>query len=177
MKLPLFLALLALAALPASAQNMKPGLWEIKQKPQLEGKQQAQMEEAQKQMANLPPEQRKMMEQMMAQRGVSMSLADGGISIKVCVSPEQAAKNAPPVSDKGNCKHDVTRSGSKTQMRFSCTNPVSEGESEITVMGGDAYTTKTRVTTQRNGKMETMNMSGEGRFLGSDCGTLKPMGQ
>ena len=177
MKLPLHLALLACAAMPAVEQNMKPGLWEIKQKPQLEGKQQAQMEEAQKQMANLPPDQRKMMEQMMAQRGVSIGMADGAISIKVCVSPEQAAKNAPPVSDKGNCKHDVTRSGSTTQVRFNCTNPVSEGESEVKVLGSDAYTTKTRITTQRDGKAETMNMSGEGRLLGSDCGTLKPMGQ
>ncbi|WP_431266072.1 hypothetical protein ACQ859_12630 [Roseateles chitinivorans] len=65
--------LLAAAAMTASAQDFKPGLWEIRQKPQLDPQRQAQMEQMQKQMAALPPEQRKQMESMMSQHGVSMN--------------------------------------------------------------------------------------------------------
>ena len=53
--------LLLLAALPAHAQTMKPGLWEVNNKlggsPEMD-KAMAQMQE---QMANLPPAQRKAM--------------------------------------------------------------------------------------------------------------------
>lgn len=171
------IATLALAAVPALAQTIKPGLWEVKQKPQLDPARQAQMDEAQKQLANLPPEQRKMMEQMMAQRGISMNFAESGMAIKICISPEQAAKNSPPVDTQGKCKHDISRNGANTLVRFSCTEPVMEGESQITAKGGDSYTSITRVTSQRHGKVETMSTHGEGRWLGSDCGGLKPVTQ
>ncbi len=47
------LATLALLSLAAHAQTMKPGLWEIKQQPQLDAKRQAQLDEARKQMAKM----------------------------------------------------------------------------------------------------------------------------
>ena len=56
--------LLAAGVVSASAQDFKPGLWEIRQKPQLDPQRQAQMEQMQKQMAALPPEQRRQMESM-----------------------------------------------------------------------------------------------------------------
>jgi hypothetical protein len=173
----LLAALSAWTMLPALAQtsSMKPGLWELKQKPQFDAQRQAQMEEAQKQMAALPPEQRKMMEQMMAKSGVSVGMADGVVTLKVCVSPEQAARKVPQLTDRGNCKQDVSQNGSVTKVHFTCTDPTTEGDSEISFKGGDSYTANTRVTTLRNGKSETMTMSGEGRWLGSDCGSIKPV--
>ena len=165
-----------LSALPSQAQNMKPGLWEIKQQPQLDPKQQAQMEQAQKQMAAMPPEQRKMMEEMMSKHGVSMGMSGGVITIKTCISKEQAERNTPPVTDQANkCKHDVQRSGSLIKMRFSCTEPPSEGESEMTLKsGGEGFTSKTRVTSQREGRSQTMTLNAEASWLGSDCGSIKP---
>ena len=42
----------------------------------------------------MPAAQRQMMEQMMAQRGVNMNPGAGGIiSIKSCITPEQAARH------------------------------------------------------------------------------------
>jgi hypothetical protein len=170
----LILACTALVCLSASAQNMKAGLWEIKQQPQLDAQRQAQLDEAQKQLAALPPEQRKMMEQAMAQHGVNIGLSGGVITIKTCVSEEQARHNTPPVVDKGQCTHDVKRSGNVIRTHFSCTDPASEGDSEVTLIGSDAFTSKTRITHQRDGRSETINASGEAHWLGSDCGGLKP---
>lgn len=60
-----------------SQSSTKPGLWEITSKmssptnPQLA----KQMEEAQKAIAAMPPEQRKQMEEMMTKQGMNMSFA------------------------------------------------------------------------------------------------------
>ena len=167
--------LLCFFALPAFAQNMKAGLWEITQKPELAPEQQAKMEAAQKQMANMPPEQRAMIEKMMASHGVQMSMSGGNITIKSCLSEEQAKRNAPPVTDgKSKCTHDVQRSGNVIHTHFVCPESSSEGDSDVTLTN-DGFTSKTRITHQRNGKPETISISGSARWLGSDCGGLKPM--
>ncbi|MCB2028402.1 MAG: DUF3617 family protein, partial [Rhodoferax sp.] len=55
------------AALQVQAQNLQPGLWELTSTMHSgSGQMEKAMAEAQKQMAALPPEQRKMMQDMMA---------------------------------------------------------------------------------------------------------------
>ena len=66
---PLFLSLCLLPAL-ASAMDIQPGLWEISSNTmQVGGQAVPGMEQMLEQMKNLPPEQRQMMEQMLAQQG------------------------------------------------------------------------------------------------------------
>jgi Protein of unknown function (DUF3617) len=161
----------------AQAQTTKPGLWEVKSKmssssnPQLA----KQMEEAQKAMANMPPAQRKMMEDMMAKQGVSMSASgDGATVLKLCISPEMA--KLPPVQQRQGCTYNTpARVGNTQKFSFQCSNPAANGEGEVTYSGSDAYNGKMRITTERNGKPETMNMETSGKFLGSDCGDIKPI--
>jgi hypothetical protein len=78
----------------ASAQSLKPGLWESTNKTSFGGDSAmaAQMAQAQQQMANMPPEQRKMMEDMMKSRGMSMNVAGGGagMTVKYCLTKEMA---------------------------------------------------------------------------------------
>ena len=170
----LLLCLATLLASTAGAQDpvtMKAGLWEIKQHPKLDPKRQAQLDAAQKQLASLPPEQRQMMEQMMAQRGVQMNMAGGTITIKACISEEQAKRGAPPVSDKGNCKQDIQRSGNTIHSHFSCTDPASEGDSTVTITGANSYTTQAHIV---HGT-ETIDVTGDAHWLGTDCGGLKPV--
>lgn len=167
------LALLVLASLPTlvQAQSMKPGLWEMTQKPQLDPAQQAKMEQAQKAMAAMPPERRQMMEQMMSQRGMSMSaMAGGTISIKTCVSKEQAERHEMPLNENGRCKHDVQRSGKTVRTHFSCTDPASEGDGEFTFDSPEHYSNK--LTIKRGDK--TTTITGEARWLGAECGDIKP---
>lgn len=167
------LTLLGFVCVPAlvQAQGMKPGLWEMTQKPQLDPATQAKMDQMQKQLANMPAEQRKMMEQMMSQRGVSMSSMAGGIiSVKTCISKEQAERHEMPVSESGRCKHDTQRSGKTVKTHFVCTDPASEGDGEFTFDSPEHYSNK--LTIKRGDKL--MTITGEARWLGSDCGDIKP---
>ncbi|MEJ6021018.1 DUF3617 domain-containing protein [Ramlibacter sp. PS4R-6] len=167
-----------LAAAPfAFAQSMKPGLWEISNKMQSSSGQMEQgMAQMQQQMANMPPEQRKMVEDMMKQRGMSMGGGSGGgMTVKFCMSKEMAERREIP-SQRGDCK--TTRqqmTGNTMKMAFTCTNPPSSGEGEVTFQGPEAYQMKMVVHTQVQGKPETVNMQGSGRWLGADCGDIKPM--
>lgn len=167
--------MLAAAASGLQAQTIKPGLWEIRQQPQLDAQRQAQLDQVQKQLASLPPEQRKMMEQMMASKGVSVQLGQGGaMTIKSCLSKEQSERALMPRTE-GKCQHDLQRSGNTLRGHFQCTDPASEGDTELVFQGDDRYTTRTEIRIAREGRTETIRSTGEARWLGSDCGTLKPL--
>lgn len=167
--------LAGLAAGAADAQTMKPGLWEFKQTPQLDPARRAQLEQAQKAMENMPPERRAMIEQLMGKQGVNISMAGGTFTIKTCVSKEQAERNMAPVQQHGNCTQDVKRSGSTIQTHFVCTDPAAEGDATVTLHGSEGFTNEVTVRTQRQGKTEVNKVSGEGRWLGADCGDVQPM--
>jgi len=171
-------AALAVFASAAGAQSLKPGLWEITNKMQTSsGQMEAQMAQAQQQMANMPPEQRKMMEEMMAQRGMKMGAGGpGGMSVKVCMTKEMVERNEVPAQQRGDCKTtQQSRSGNTMKMAFTCTNPASSGEGQVTFASPEAYSMKMAVSTVVQGKPEKINMDGAGKWLGTDCGTVKPM--
>jgi len=174
MKYPITLLLAGIAGL-AHAQTMKPGLWEFKQTPQLDAARKAQMEQAQKAMENMQPERRAMIEQMMAQKGVSVNMAGGVITVKACITKEQAERNFAPVAQHGNCTQEAKRSGNVIQTHFVCTDPASEGDATVTLRGSDAFTNDVTIRRDRQGKTETTKVSGEGRWLGADCGDVQPM--
>jgi hypothetical protein len=163
----------------SQAQNIQPGLWEITTHMQggSSDKMAASMEKMQKEMANMPPDQRKMMQDMMAKQGVQMgSAAGGGISMKVCMTPEMAARNELNSGQRGDCKHTSTpRLDNRMKYSFVCTNPASSGEGEVTFRGREGYSTKMSITSTVKGKPEKMDIQGEGKWLGKDCGNIKPL--
>ncbi|HEY8048326.1 MAG TPA: DUF3617 domain-containing protein [Ramlibacter sp.] len=162
----------------ASAQNVKPGLWESTHTTQFSGNsdQQQKMAQAQQQIANMPPEQRKMMEEMMKQRGMSLNVRSGGtaMTVKYCMTPEMAARKDVP-AQRGDCKttHEPMGPG-KMKIAFTCANPPSSGEGEITFASAEAYSMKMVVNTTVQGRPEKMNMESTGRWLGADCGDVRP---
>jgi len=173
-----FAAAACAATLPAAAQTLKPGLWEMQHKVQGNAQMDQAMAEMREQMAAMSPEQRKQMETMMAGRGVQMAPAgDGGMRMKVCMTREMAERNDIP-ANRGDCRtSQQQRSGNTLKMRFTCTNPPSSGDTQVTFNGPEAYTSKTNVTSTTNGKAETMTMEGSGKWLSADCGSVKPIQQ
>jgi Protein of unknown function (DUF3617) len=169
---------LALAALGAQAQKVAPGLWETQTEMKVgNADMQAQMKRAQEQMAKMPPEQRKMMEEMMAKQGVQMSAGAGGKpAFRHCISKEQAERGDVPQDADGRCKRDsMDRSGSTLRFKFSCTNPPSTGTGEITFSGDKAYTMKMVIEgSSAKGQPGTMEMNSASKWVQADCGTLKP---
>lgn len=173
--LPVFSAALALVGASALAQTQAPGLWEhsvtFKTK---SGEMEKAMAEMQAQMAAMPPEQRKAMEQMMASRGVGMG--PKGNTFKVCVSKEEAARQMGPQMAEGNCTQQVLqRSAGTLKMKWECAGrDPSSGEDEVTFKSDKAYTGKGVVTSTVKGKPETMNIEQSGQWLAADCGAIKP---
>ena len=174
---PLLLTLtLAASALSVSAQTMKPGLWEMKSKMTTgSGEMEKAMALAQKEMAKMPPDQRKMMEDMMAKQGMKMDAGTGATTLKLCMTPEMVARNEVVVQD-GDCKQTLLpRVGNTMKFTLVCTQPPSTGEGQITFNSAEAYTLTMQVKTLVKGKTETMAMESSAQFLSPNCGAIKPL--
>lgn len=175
MRSAIALAALALAtSLPAAAQTLKPGLWEISNKMDNPEMNQA-MADMQKQLAAMPPEQRKQMEAAMAQHGVKMQAGGtGGMVMQMCMTREMIERDDVPMQE--GCK--VTRNqrtGNVVKMAFTCTNPPSSGEGQFTYTSAEAYTSQMTARATVQGRTQTTSMNATGKWLKADCGNVKPV--
>lgn len=167
-------ALAGYAAPAAAVDKVKPGLWEIAidfpDNPELAQAQKEMLDELKK----LPPEQRKMFEQMMGgQTGVQLG-AGAGHSSRVCLSREMAKRDELPFDDKGDCTmSDKKRSGNTMRFTFTCKNPPQTGEAVYTLHSAEHYTVQLTGTVQERGRTEKMRMTGTARWVSADCGGLK----
>lgn len=175
----LFAALLA-AAGSAQAQKMKPGLWEHSTAIKGGGGEMAgAMAGMQEQMARMKPEERQMMEQMMAQRGMSMPAAGGGgpgTSIRLCITADQAARDEVPMGERQCKRTRMTRSGNTVRFAFTCEGEhATSGEGEVTFVSATEQRGNVKVTTTRaKGPPETMEVQTSAKWLGADCGSVQP---
>ncbi len=175
---------LLLAATAALANpTVSPGLWEYRTSmvPSDPGMQQA-MEKAQKALAGMSPEQRKMMEQMMASQGMSIGAVGGAgagggtaITVKVCITPEQAAKQELPPSD-ARCTHRITgRTARSMKFAVECPAEQARGEGEMTFSSPKAYDGRFSMQQTREGQPLRMDSTIAARWLSADCGAVKPV--
>lgn len=163
-------------AVGASAQDLKPGLWEIASSmTSPSGELEKAAAEMQAQLADLPPEQRKLMEEMMAKQGVKMGGGSpGGMTVRTCMTREQVARNELP-AQQGKCKtRSQPRAGNVVKMSFSCSDPASSGDAVYTFVSPEAFTSQVVVRSSAQGQARTMNMNAKGKWLGADCGNVKP---
>jgi hypothetical protein len=171
------LVLFALAAQPAMAQKLKAGVWETNNKMGAGGgKLQQAMAMVQQQIAGMSPEQRARIEGAMANQGVVLS--NDGVVAKVCITPEMAAKQQLPIQQgsNGNCSYQhAAVVGNTMKYSFSCASPQANGEGTATFLSPTSYTSSTRVTTTATGASETVNIESTARWLGADCGSVKPL--
>ena len=164
------ISLLALATVQATAQNIKPGMWELNNHIKSGNAQMDQaMAGAMRQLANMPPEQRAQIEAMMAQNGATMpKLAnDGGMSMTACITQEMAAKGQIPTGQQGNCTSNNTPVAGGMNIAFSCSNPPSSGTGQLRFNGDSGFSMTTNVTTTQNGKPMQMMVETTGRWTGA----------
>ena len=160
-----------------AANTMKPGLWEHSFKMKsASGKVEKAMVEMKKQLAAMPAEQRKMMEEMMAKQGLGLGDNDKGTSVKVCISKEQAEKMEFPRNEKENCSHEVLkRTANSVETKFVCEgNPKTEGTAAFTLLSSSSYDGKAVIDVTKDGKTDRMNMDSKGSWISSNCGKIKP---
>ena len=174
MKHRVFLTLAAaLCSLPAAGQSLKPGLWEITSQVQQQGETATGLSQMQAELAKLPPEQRKLMEEMLAKQGIGLK-PGGGAAIRVCITKEMLERNQLPAQQQGDCKSTYApRAGNTQRIQFTCNQPPSSGEGQITYSSDQAYSMKMTVTGTAQGKPQKTDVSGNGKWVAADCGGLK----
>jgi Protein of unknown function (DUF3617) len=167
---------LAVSAFAAQAQVSKAGLWEVTTKLGGSAEMDQAMAQMQQQMANMPPEQRKQMEAMLAKQGMSMTSTPGGMLSKMCITKDMVDRGQMPVQTQGDCTSTTSnKSSTGMTVKFTCASPPSSGEGQYTFMGDSAYTMKMKINTQQQGKPAVTTMDSSGKWLGADCGNIKPM--
>lgn len=169
-RLPSIFLALSLAGAPALAQTIKPGLWQIDNKiASNDAQTDTAMAAALRQLGNLPPDQRKALEAMAAQRGVTMPAisADGAISAQTCITQEMATRKQIPTGQPGNCTSNNLPVAGGMKLAFSCTDPQSRGEGRLTYQGDQAFTMVMQVVTSARGAQEQMTVNTKGKWLGT----------
>lgn len=148
----------------ALAAELRPGLWEFTTQAQSGGVALPDVQAMLAQMQNLPPQQREMMEQMLAKQGI----AAGQKGVRMCISEATAKGGNIPLQDPDSgCSNEITeRSEGLWKFRFKCPN--GEGEGETRFQSDTAFSTT--LNGNYNGKPGTLQS--QASWVGGDCGGL-----
>lgn len=189
---------LSFHAMASVKVDMKPGLWQNDMKmlgnaaAQLQSMQQEQMktamEEMKKQFANMPPEQRKQMEEYMAQSGMkfdgdSMSFDNGNMQVtptststKSCVTAEEIARGELTDNEEDECSSTLKQlSKTRIQSTQVCGgDSPSTMEMEVEFSSPKHYAGKGQMSQTISGKPYVFEVAIEGTWLATDCGDVKP---
>ncbi len=173
------LGILGIAPAARAQTHMSPGLWEQQVTVKTPNAQaDAAMVQMQQKLADMPADQRKMVEQMMGKSGGVMGAKPS--SLRVCITKEQAERDSVPQRD-GRCsQQDVTRSGNTRKYKFTCQGQGADaqtvsGSGEFTMNSPTSYTGRSVTDTVVQGQPAHMQTDIAGKWLGSDCGALKPV--
>jgi hypothetical protein len=167
---------LAGAAAAADRPTQKAGLWEINSKNTVDGKPIGMMPDLDK----MPPQARAQMEKMMAERGMSMPGAGpgGGTLTKLCIAKDHlAGPQMPQQQGDAKCEQKVTKqTATAMAWTYRCTGAhPSQGEGEARFDSPEKYSGWFTATSQHQGRTQSMRMDYSARWLGKDCGTIKPL--
>jgi hypothetical protein len=158
----------AVAGAP-SAPPVKTGLWEVTTTRQDEsGQTQPGMEKAAAAMKDMPPEMREQMSAMMKARGFDMS-AGGGGAIRMCLNKDSFDRGQWQ-GMQGDCTTTYSaQSGSSWKWHSTCPSMKSESDGEAHFINPENYNVKIM------GRPKTMVMTMTAKWLGSNCGDIKPV--
>lgn len=158
------------AAVPASALDMRPGLWEMtSDEIQVNGMEMPGMAEMLEQMKALPPEQRKMMEDMLAGQGMEL----GAAGVRMCLSAEQVKSRELPFQNEPGCRQEVNEQ-TDSLWRFSFDCPDAKGTGETRLISDREVVSVIDSQYQTGTQEGRSRIQSRGRWLSDDCGSLKP---
>lgn len=162
---------IALVSSGAQAQMLQPGLWEMTtSNMQVDGNAMPDMQVMLAQLKMLAPEQRAMMEQMLAKQGITV----GDKGIRSCLTPAQVKTDDIPLQDpQSGCTQKITeRNGKVWKFQFSC--PKAQGSGQAQFLSDREFTTTVSGTFNANGTPQKGSMNTRAVWLGQNCGTVKP---
>jgi hypothetical protein len=162
---------LALISTVSHAQMLQPGLWELTtSNMQVEGKAMPDMGVMMGQLKLLAPEQRAMMEQMLAKQGITL----GDQGIRSCLTPAQVKADDIPLQDpQSGCTQKITeRNGKIWKFQFTC--PKAQGSGQAQFLSDREFLTSVSGTFNATGVQQKGSMNTRAVWLGQDCGSVKP---
>lgn len=159
------------AASSAQAFDIKPGLWEAKMTLTLDGKTFDPMAEMNKALAQLPPEQRKQMEDMMAKSGSQMPITKDGY--RICYTADMLKNPSSVMDATKSCKTKITtQTAKKISGTFDCPKEDAKGTFDWTAKSDTQYE---GVMTGKTSQGKDTVIRYEGTFVSADCGKVKPV--
>jgi hypothetical protein len=160
-------ACLAPALAAAQTPPIKPGLWEVQGDRQVDGKPAAARSDA---IKNLPPDVRARIEATMMQKG--MAVGSGGAS-QVCLTKESL--DAGRWQNSSSCRTDYgARTASSWKWHSVCEQAGAVIDGEAVFANAESYTVNTSSTRTFRGETKTTKMTIRAKWVGADCGDLKP---
>lgn len=167
--IPLLGTLLCLAT-TASAQTppIKPGLWEM-QGDNAIGDEPIASPSAH--LQNLTPEVRAKVQAMMKAKGIAIG-SDG--NSRICLTRE-SMDPARWQNLAAGCRTEyLARTDVSWKWHTSCSNPPAETDGQAIFGSPESYTVKTAITMSLRGEKRTQNMTVRAKWLGAQCGDLRP---
>jgi hypothetical protein len=160
------IAALCMAA-AGHAADVRPGQWEFRStRMNIAGlpDMSSQMAQMQQQLKNLPPDMRRMMEEQMANRGVSLG-SDG--TVRTCITADQAKQdNIYSGKTEGDCTlANVVKTGNTVKGHLTCTQPQASGDFEARIDGPEHFTTRVDMKSPHG----DMQMETEARWVSAQC--------
>lgn len=165
---PLSLLLFSLLSvyLPASAANqMKPGLWEMKMK-----------SDAMKNMPKIPAAQIEQMRKM----GIEIpQIEDGAMLTQVCVTKEMAESKSMPGMDQHDAGCEAKnhkQNGNSFTVDIVCDGPQVKGQGKAkgSFSGNEGFTSTYDFKGSMAGRPVDQHHETVGKWLKADCGSVKP---
>ena len=164
----------AAAAAPLPAPPVKTGLWEVKMSVvDADGHEVASPELAA--LSKMSPEARARMAEAMKARGVSMPDANGVTRTCLTKALFESGSWQQLASDAGCTTNFSTQSSTMWKWHSSCTTMKSESDGETVFSNAEHYKTKVTTTSSVAGKTRTSTRVLEGKWVGADCGDVKPL--
>lgn len=167
------IASIALAQAADPAFDVKPGLWEITSTGTATGVPPIPPEA----LSKLSPEQRAKMEAAMQ---AAMASSSHPRTSKSCITQRQLEK-APTFADTHdkNCKQTiVSRTATRIETRVECTGEQKmSGTFRFQALSRETVRGEVTMAVSGGGNAMNSNHTLEGRWLGEDCGSVKPSGE
>ena len=172
---PVLIGFCLLAADAVQPFKAKLGVWEITTNQQTTGMPTAAMPAIpEDKLAQMPPAQRAQIEAMIKQRAVGG--APKTQTRQTCVTAEKLSK-APFSEEKPSCQRTIVNSTSKTfELHEVCTDTDGSqrtADAKYEIVGDSRMKGSVKVTANRAGRTMTVNLDMSGKWVGSDCSTIK----
>jgi len=164
-------AWLACSVGSVQAQMLQPGLWEMTtSNMQVNGQPLPDLQVMMAQLQMMAPDQRAMMEQMLAKQGITVA----GKGIRSCLTQAQVQSNDIPLQDaQSGCTQQITeRNGKVWKFQFSC--PKARGAGQAQFLSDREFLTTVSGTFNATGTPQNGSMNTRAVWLGANCGAVKP---